>query len=280
FAVLDLLDEVGAVLLLTDGAITELVQQQLDLVEVQPLVDGDHEAEVLERARDDLGRAAADQLGELGDRQEFVDPDRPRLLCGATLALGLPLQAARRLVPAVATLPGAALQLRHHALDVLLHRLLVYALALLLALLLLAAAVDRKPLGLDAHLAAGARTRGGRRHRAHRRQPFGDAAGTRPLLRRGLRRRSGGTLHHRLRRRLRLRLGRGRRLFRSRLGRRRLHRLGWLRWLRRLRRRDGLGRGSGRRLGLLGRRRLRDHGARALHDHRGAGRLLAAHRDQ
>src|SRR5690606_36205112 len=147
------------------------------------------------RARDDLGRAAVDQLGQLGDGQELVDADGLRLLRGETLTLRLTLEPARRLLAAVPASPAAGPQLRHHALDVLLHRLLVHPLPLLLAFVLLAAAVAREAFGLDADLTTGARARSGRRRRRarrdrpRRRQPLGHPARTRTRLRRGLPRR-------------------------------------------------------------------------------------------
>ena len=68
------LREIGLVGFLADRREPELVADQLDLVEVQPLIDRDHEAEVLEGGRDDrLGRHV-DQVRELRDREELVDP--------------------------------------------------------------------------------------------------------------------------------------------------------------------------------------------------------------
>src|SRR5690606_14125201 len=163
-----------AILLLADRLVAELVEEQLDLVEVQALVDRDHETEVLERARHDLRRRAVDQLGQLGDRQELVDPDGPRLLGAHPLALGLALQAADGLLPAMTALLPTGPQLRHDALEVLLHGALVDAALLLLATLLLTPPVGREALGLDADLPARPRAGGGRRRHGPRRQrkPF------------------------------------------------------------------------------------------------------------
>ena len=53
----------------------ELPGDQLDLVEVESLVDGDHQPEVLERERDDLRRRDLQRLRELADADELVDAD-------------------------------------------------------------------------------------------------------------------------------------------------------------------------------------------------------------
>ncbi len=46
---LDIADHVSAVLVLSDRLVSQLVSDQLDLIEIEPLVDGHHQAEVLER---------------------------------------------------------------------------------------------------------------------------------------------------------------------------------------------------------------------------------------
>src|SRR5690606_1246847 len=105
---------------------------------VQPLVDGDHQAEVLERAADDLVGGHVDQLGQLGHGQVLVDADGLRLLGRDALALGFALDTARCLFTTVTALLAACLQLRHDAGDVLLHRVLVDPTLALLLLVLLA----------------------------------------------------------------------------------------------------------------------------------------------
>jgi hypothetical protein len=72
----DLVDALGRVLLLADGLEAELAGDELDLVEVQALVDGDHQAEVL-KAKATICVAGTLQ-GHLGDRDardrdELVD---------------------------------------------------------------------------------------------------------------------------------------------------------------------------------------------------------------
>ena len=51
--------QVGGVLLFLHRLESELAGDQLDLVEVETLVDGDHQAEILEREADDLNGAAS-----------------------------------------------------------------------------------------------------------------------------------------------------------------------------------------------------------------------------
>ena len=73
----------GLIRVFANGLEAELAGDQFDLVEVEALVDRDHQSEVLERERDDLGRGDLQDLRELADRDEFVDAD------GLPLALGL-----------------------------------------------------------------------------------------------------------------------------------------------------------------------------------------------
>ncbi len=49
---------------------------QLDLVEVEPLIHRHHQAQLLEGELDDLGGRDLHGGGELGDRHELVDPDQ------------------------------------------------------------------------------------------------------------------------------------------------------------------------------------------------------------
>jgi hypothetical protein len=63
----------GFVFGLTHRTETEFARDQLDLVEVKTLVDGHHEAEILERERDDLGRGNFQNLRKLADGDELID---------------------------------------------------------------------------------------------------------------------------------------------------------------------------------------------------------------
>ena len=58
-----LLDLFSGVLGLPNSREVELLQKQLDLVEVQALIDGDHQPHVLEGGPDDLGGGDVDELG-------------------------------------------------------------------------------------------------------------------------------------------------------------------------------------------------------------------------
>ncbi len=80
------LGELGRVLLLLHRLEAELGGDQLDLVEVEPLVHRDHQAQLLERELDDLGGRHLHEVGELRHRDELVDPD-PGLLALPLLGL-------------------------------------------------------------------------------------------------------------------------------------------------------------------------------------------------
>src|SRR5690606_23155941 len=143
----DLLLHLGDVLLLTHRLIAELVHQQFDLVEVEPLVDGDHQPEVLEGGGDDLRGRHVNQFGDLRHGQELVDPDSRRLLLADALALLLAsLLRGRTLVAAATTAASTASALhRGHGLpEHLVDRLLVDATTLLAILLPAAAAITRR----------------------------------------------------------------------------------------------------------------------------------------
>ena len=77
------------ILVFANGLEAELAGDQLDLVEVEALIDRDHQPEILERERDDLGRRHLEDLRQLADGDELVDADR--------LPLALGLGGARRL---------------------------------------------------------------------------------------------------------------------------------------------------------------------------------------
>ena len=68
-------DFLGLVLVLAHRLEAELAGDQLDLVEVEALIDGDHQAEILEREADDLRRRDLQDLRELADGDELVDAD-------------------------------------------------------------------------------------------------------------------------------------------------------------------------------------------------------------
>src|SRR2546423_15326030 len=69
-------DFLSLILVLADGLEAELSRNDLDLVEVEALVDGDHEAEILEREADDLRGRDLQDLRELTDSDELVDADQ------------------------------------------------------------------------------------------------------------------------------------------------------------------------------------------------------------
>ena len=97
----------GRVLVLPDRLEAEGGGDQLDLVEVQPLVHRHHQAQLLEGELDDLGGGHLHGGGELGDRHELVDPDQgllPLLFLGQPAGLDF---AERRLVGAATPLRPA-----------------------------------------------------------------------------------------------------------------------------------------------------------------------------
>ena len=94
----DRLSRVRGVLLLANGLEAELTSDQLDLIEVESLIDRDHEPEVLEREADDLRRGNLEDLGELADGDEFVDVNGFPLALTIRLALRLHLLARRHVV--------------------------------------------------------------------------------------------------------------------------------------------------------------------------------------
>ncbi len=66
----------GGVLVLPDRLEPEGGRDQLDLIEVQPLVHRHHQAQLLERELHDLGGRHLHGAGELRDRDELVHPDQ------------------------------------------------------------------------------------------------------------------------------------------------------------------------------------------------------------
>src|SRR6476620_2666185 len=63
----------SGVLLFSYRLKSELTSDQFDLVEIETLVDGDHQAEVLESESNDLRCRHFENAGQLADRDEFVD---------------------------------------------------------------------------------------------------------------------------------------------------------------------------------------------------------------
>ena len=63
----------GDVLVLAHRLESELAGDQLDLIEIEPLVDGDHQSHVLERESDDFGGGQLENLRQLRHRDELVD---------------------------------------------------------------------------------------------------------------------------------------------------------------------------------------------------------------
>jgi len=156
----------GRVLLFALGREAELFEEQLDLVEVEPLIDRDHQPEVLERGADDRRSGLVHQLGELGDGEELVHPDRAGLALLLLLLLHLlelELLLGRALTLPALLLAAPALQLSHHAAEVVLDLVLVDAALPFLLATTLAAAIRRVSLGLDPHRPPRSRARGGGR---------------------------------------------------------------------------------------------------------------------
>ncbi len=148
----------GAVLLLLHRLEPELAGDELDLVEVEPLVHRHHQAQFLERKLDDLGGGDLHGRCELADRDELVDANTGLFL------LALLGRASRHdfAIAGLVTAPALAARRSLHALqcpcDALLHRILVHvAAAALLALL----AAGRR--GIGALLGIGAEAAGRRR---------------------------------------------------------------------------------------------------------------------
>src|SRR4029453_17019411 len=93
FVRFDPLPGVRGVLLLADGLEPELTGDQFDLIEIESLVDRDHQTQVLERESDDLRRWDLEDLRKLADGDEFVDVNGLPLALTIRLALRLLLLA-------------------------------------------------------------------------------------------------------------------------------------------------------------------------------------------
>jgi hypothetical protein len=93
----------GHVLALAHGLEAEGARDQLDLVEVEPLVHRDHQPQLLERELDNLNGRHLHDLGELRDRDEFVDADAGLFALGLLgRATGEQLAIGRLVTPALA----------------------------------------------------------------------------------------------------------------------------------------------------------------------------------
>ena len=130
---------------------SELARDQFDLVEVEALIDGDHQAEVLERERDDLCGRHLEDVGEFADRDELVDADELLLDLGRGGAHRFDFFA-RAVVAGAAALGARPAHLAHRARDVRRHRLLIH----LAALALLATPADGAGASHPARAAASA----------------------------------------------------------------------------------------------------------------------------
>src|SRR5712691_9077707 len=118
--------EIGGVFFLLHCLEAEFAGDQFDLVEVEPLIDGDHQPEVLEREPDDLYGRGLQDLRELADGDELVDTNRlllalhlGGLLGGKLLTIAAILGAARS---AATNWPAHR---RHRFSDVRRHRFLI-----------------------------------------------------------------------------------------------------------------------------------------------------------
>ena len=180
---------VVTVLLLANRGAPELIEEHFDLGEVEALIDGHHEPEVLECGPDDLSGGHVDEVGQLRYGQEFVytnDFPLSFLLLARLLLGGLALLFGRCGSLTTALLPSA-LELRHHPLDVLLDGALIDTLALFaLPLPLAPLAIRGVPLRLDADLSSRS---GGRRRLGSANHPGWSLGRSLPCRLRAFRRR-------------------------------------------------------------------------------------------
>jgi hypothetical protein len=95
-----------SVLLFTHRLKTELASDELDLIEVEALVDRDHQTEILESESHDLRCRNFQDSRKLTDRDEFVDANGFLFTLGSSDALRFHLLAVACVVGA--TLTGAA----------------------------------------------------------------------------------------------------------------------------------------------------------------------------
>src|SRR5690606_3459729 len=116
----------GGVLLFLHRLVAEPGRDQLDLVEVEALIDGHHQPQLLERELDALGGRHLDQVVGLGDRDELVDPD-PGLLPLALLLFPRQLFPVAAVIPAAGLAHRAPVHSRQGLLDVGQHGILIHA---------------------------------------------------------------------------------------------------------------------------------------------------------
>ena len=105
------------VFLFLHGLEAELAGDQLDLVEVETLVDGDHQPEMLECEADDFCRGYLQDLREFRDRDEFIDAHSCALTLGGCRAERLELFARCGIIEATTAARRTA-QRRHRLRDV------------------------------------------------------------------------------------------------------------------------------------------------------------------
>jgi hypothetical protein len=98
----------------------ELARDQFNLVEVEALVDGDHQPEMLEREADDFCRGDLQDLREFRDSDEFVDAHSGALTFGGCRAERFELFTRRGIVKATTTTRRTS-QRRHRLRDVCIH---------------------------------------------------------------------------------------------------------------------------------------------------------------
>src|SRR5437867_4403686 len=68
-----LFGESSCVLFLANSLESEFTSNQFDLIEIESLIDRDHESEILECKSNDLSRGNFENCRELTDSNEFVD---------------------------------------------------------------------------------------------------------------------------------------------------------------------------------------------------------------
>src|SRR5207249_3441624 len=134
-AILDLVlldrgDVFGLVRVLAHGLEAELAGDELDLVEVESLVDGDHQPHLLEGERDDLRGWRLQDLRELADRDELIDADGLAFALGLGGAGGLDILTPDATEIAGAAARGGAAHGRHRFRNVRIHGFLIDGAAL------------------------------------------------------------------------------------------------------------------------------------------------------
>ena len=123
---------VGLIRVFANGLEAEFAGDELDLIEVESLVDRDHQAQFLEGERDDLRRRRLEDLRKLADRDELVDANGLSLALGLGGASRLELLARAATQVARRTTRRCAAHGRHRLRDVRIHRFLIDRTALAL----------------------------------------------------------------------------------------------------------------------------------------------------